>query len=155
MIEWVNDDRLKITFSTMPEVAVRYITPVSTAEEKKSIKKKPFICTNEISVTILEKYQPFSPYKFKIPKDYTFDGASIPKFFHRVIGANTDNTFLIPALIHDTLCENHHYINNDRELSTCIFDSLLKVGGVSDFKRELMRNSVAVFQLLFGHWGGE
>ena len=38
-------------------------------------------------------------YNFTIPKGYCYDGASVPKFFYRVIGANTDNKFLIAALI--------------------------------------------------------
>ena len=74
----------------------------------------------------------------------------IPKFFHRVIGANTDNSFLIAALIHDVLCENHHYVNNDREFSSKVFNALLEVSEVNPFKRFLMKHSVDIFQRFQG-----
>lgn len=92
-------------------------------------------------------------YKFSIPKGYCYDGASIPKLFYRVIGANTDNDFLIAALVHDVLCENHNYINNDRSFSTNVFNSLLEVSDVCAVKRFFMKNSVACFQTLFCKWG--
>ena len=92
-------------------------------------------------------------YKFEIPKYYCFDGASVPRFFWRVIGPKTDNKFLIPAFIHDVLCENHHYVDNDRKFSTIVFDALLEVSEVYPLKRFFMRNSVDFYQR-FCKWGG-
>lgn len=72
--------------------------------------------------------------------------------FWRLIGAKTDSKFLIPSLIHDVLCENHSYIDNDREFSTKVFNALLIVSGVNKFNRFLMKNSVNFYQL-FCKWG--
>lgn len=150
-IEWYNDNKLAIWFSTMPCVAVRYITPSSTTEERNSIKRFPFINKRELRVQLHDKKKG-KAYNFSIPKSYCYDGASIPRIFWRVIGANTDNSFLIPALIHDVLCENHKYIDNDRAFSTEVFNALLYVEDVGKYKRFLMKNSVACFQTLFAGW---
>ena len=85
-------------------------------------------------------------FKFEIPKGYCYDGATIPRFFWRIIGSNTDNKFLIAALIHDVLCENHHYIDNDRYFSTQVFNALLEVSEVFPLKRFFMKHSVDIFQ---------
>ena len=145
MIEWYKDKELCIEFDNVPHVCVRYLLPSSTPLEIKSIKKYPFICKTKLNVTLFD-HEKEEVYTFTIPKGYCYDGASIPKFFHRVIGANTDNSFLIPALIHDILCENHHYVNNDREFSSKVFNALLEVSEVNPFKRFLMKYSVDIFQ---------
>ena len=151
-IPWYEDDKLSIGFSIMPCVAVRYITPSNTNEERQSIKRFPFINKRELQVQLQDKKKG-KVYNFAIPKGYCYDGASIPKLFHRIIGANTDNSFLIAALIHDAMCENHQYIDNDRAFSTEVFNALLKEAEVGNFKRFLMKNSVACFQTLFAGWG--
>ena len=150
-IKWYEDNKLGIFFSTMPCVAVRYIAPSSTNEEKMSIHRFPFINKRELRVQLQDKKKG-KVYNFTIPKSYCYDGASIPKLFHRVIGANTDNTFLIAALIHDVLCENHKYVDYDRAFSTEVFNALLYVGDVGKCKRFFMKNSVACFQTLFCNW---
>jgi hypothetical protein len=135
----------------MPCVAVRYITPSSTNEEKMSITRFPFINKRELRVQLVDRKKK-KVYNFAIPKSYCYDGASIPRMFWRIIGANTDNKFLIPALIHDVLCENHNYIDNDKEFSTDVFNALLYVGDVGTFKRFLMKNSVGIWQTVIGGW---
>ena len=135
----------------MPRVAVRYVVPSMTTLEKQSVKRFPFINKRDLNVAIFD-HKKEKCYKFIIKKDYVFDGASIPKFFHRVIGANTDNSFLIPALIHDTICERKDVIDNDRELSTNVFNALLYTEDVCSFKRFLMKNCVACYQTLFCKW---
>ena len=144
-IKWYEDDELTIGFSEVPHVCIRYILPTATEQEKKSIKKYPFINKKTLDVRLYDKKKNIA-YGFSIHKGYCFDGASVPKFFHRVIGANTDNKFLIAALVHDVLCENHHYVNNDREFSSKVFNALLEVSDVNPFKRWLMKNSVDLFQ---------
>ena len=91
-IKWYEDDELTIGFSDIPHVCIRYVLPSSTPAEVKSIKKYPFICKTKLNVTLFD-HEKEEVYTFTIPKGYCFDGASIPKFFHRVIGANTDNSF--------------------------------------------------------------
>ena len=151
MINWYSDEKLAIFFGSTPRVCMRYILPTHTPEEKKSIEKYPFMNKTSLNVELIDNIKERT-YGFTIPKGYNFDGASVPRVFWRLIGSNTDNAFLIPALIHDVLCENHHYVMNDREFSTRVFDALLKVSEVSSFKRFLMRTSVNVFQMFCG-WG--
>ena len=149
-IQWFDDDELTIEFSDIPRVCIRYILPTATEQEKKSIKRYPFINKRTLGVRLYDKEKE-EIYDFTIPKGYTYDGASVPKFFHRVIGANTDNKFLISALVHDILCENHNYVNNDRAFSSKVFNALLEVSDVNPFKRWLMKNSVDLFQR-FCNW---
>lgn len=148
-ILWFEDDELAIEFSGIPHVCVRYVLPSSTPLEIESIKKYPFVNKTSLKVALIDKVKE-DVYYFVIPKGYCYDGATIPKFFWRIIGSNTDNSFLIPALIHDVLCENHHYINNDREFSSKVFNALLDVAEVPAFKRFLMKNSVDLFQRFCG-----
>ena len=148
-MEWYANKKVRISFDKVPLVSVRYFVPSMSEQERKSIEKYPFINKRDLQVT-LEDLKKGVTYSFTIPKDYCFDGASIPKMFHRVIGANTDNRFLIPAMVHDQLCENHHYINNDRVFSSEVFNALLEANEVNSFKRWLMKNSVNTFQVFCG-----
>ena len=113
--------------------------------------KYPFINKRNLKV-LLEDNKKKKVYFFEIPKGYCYDGASIPKIFWRVIGSNTDNSFLIPALIHDVICQNHSYIDSDRKFSSEVFSALLEASGVFPFKRYLMKNAVDMHQH-FCHWG--
>ena len=151
MLEWYSDKELGIFFDDIPKVGIRYVLPTSKNDDKKSIKKYPFINRQNLKVE-LRDYKKKKIYDFEIPKGYCYDGASVPRFFWRVIGANTDNRFLIAALIHDVLCENHYYVDNDRKFSTKVFNALLKVSDVYPFKRFLMKNSVDIFQKFFCKW---
>ena len=151
MICWCKNKKVGIFFNENPSVGIRYYIPSMTKDEKKSIEKYPFICKKELKVQ-LNDYRKNKQYEFSIPKGYCYDGASIPRIFWRIIGANTDNRFLIPALIHDILCEHHEYIDNDRSFSTVVFNTLLETSGVNRFKRFLMKNSVACFQTIFCKW---
>ena len=151
MFCWYINERLGIFFDCIPFVGVRYCLPSMTKEEKRSVDKYPFISKRRLKLR-LEDYEKNKQYEFIIPKGYCFDGASIPRFFWRIIGANTDNKFLIPALVHDILCENHDYINSDRSFSTNIFNALLECSEVSCIKRFFMKNSVACYQTIFCKW---
>jgi len=143
---WYDDKKhVVIIFDTLPQVGIRYILPSDCEVIKKSKKKYPFVNKKDLKVS-LYNYKKNKTYKFVIQKGYCYDGATIPRFFWRTIGSNTDNKFLIAALIHDVLCENHQYIDNDREFSSVVFDALLKVSDVGSFKRFLMKHSVNFFQ---------
>lgn len=151
MLNWYSNKNVAIYFDDIPQVGIRYTLPSLTKEEKKSVEKYPFICKKNLQVCLLDLKKD-KTYNFIIPKGYCYDGASIPRFFWRVIGANTDNRFLIAALIHDVLCENHSYVSNDRGFSTEVFNALLESSDVGKFKRHLMKRSVSFFQTLFCRW---
>ena len=103
------------------------------------------MCKTTLKVWLFDHVKSKS-YSFTIPKGYCFDGATIPRFLWRVIGSKTDNTFLIAALIHDILCENHGYVNNDRNFSSKVFRALLISGGVGKVKAQVMYLAVDNFQ---------
>ena len=149
MLEWYINKYAGIYFDDIPRVAIRYILPSTTKEIKKSIKKYPFINKRLLKVK-LNDIKKNKIYRFEIPKYYCFDGASVPRIFWRVIGSNTDNKFLIAALVHDVLCENHHYVDNDRKFSTQVFNALLEASEVVPIKRFCMKNSVDFYQRFCG-----
>ncbi len=151
MITWFKDKNVGIFFDDVPLLGIRYSLPSMTKEERKSVERNPFICKRELGVKLAD-YRKTKTYSFKIPKGYCYDGASIPRLFWRVIGANTDNRFLIPALVHDVLCEHHEYIENDRSFSTNVFNALLISSGIGTVKRFCMKNSVGFFQTIFCMW---
>ena len=145
MLEYYSNKKVGIFFSENPHISIRYYIPSMTEEERKSIERYPFINKKNLQVRLVN-YKKDKTYNFEIPKGYCYDGASIPRLFWRIIGTNTDNRFLIPALIHDILCENHSFIDNDRKFSTEVFNALLEASEVNAFKRFLMKNSVDCFQ---------
>lgn len=149
MIEWYKDDEIGIFFDKAPDVTIRYATPASTEEEIKDVNKRPFINRSNLTVVLMD-YIGLESYEFEIKKDYKWDGASIPRLFWRLIGPKTDPRFLIPSLIHDVLCENHHYIDDDRYFSTCVFERLLYVSGVNPVSRWTIKHSVDNFQKFCG-----
>ena len=113
MLEWYSNNKVGVFFDDIPRVGIRYILPSTEKEMKKSIKKYPFINKRPLKVLLFDKKKN-KKYDFAIPKYYCFDGASVPRFFWRVIGSNTDNKFLIAALVHDVLCENCGRISASR-----------------------------------------
>ena len=149
MIEWYKDKNITIEFDNVPHVAMRYALPSMTKAEKQSVARFPFINKQTLHVHIKYKDEHFN---FAVPKNYCWDGATIPRIFWRLIGAKTDSKFLIPSMIHDVLCEHHEYIDHNRYLASKIFERLLYVSGVPAFNRWLMFHSVDNFQK-FCHWG--
>ncbi len=145
MIKWTENKNVIVYFSDTPYVSIRYAVPSMSDAEIKAIKKYPFINKRTITVRLVDKVKDRT-YEFDIPKNYCYDGASIPWLFRRIIGAPTDNSFLIAALVHDVMCENHHYIMNDRHFSSEVFNALLESSKVGKFKRYLMFHSVDCFQ---------
>ena len=143
MIIWYKDDKLKILFDKEPYTGTKKILPNMTKDEIENIRKKPLILNNRIFCRII--YQGIS-YGFFIKKGYDWDGATIPPFAWILIGQSLDPEFYIPSLIHDVLCENHNYINNNRYLSTLVLDGLLCANKVNSLKRWVMKHSVDNFQ---------
>ncbi len=145
MIEWYKDCELEIYFDIVPCVLMRYAKPSDSKDVKKEMAKKPFISKKALNVLLVDWIND-KRYEFEIKKDYCWDGATIPRMFWRLIGPKTDSRFLIPSLVHDVLCENHNYVDNDRYFSTKVFERLLYVSGVNPFNRWLMFHSVDNFQ---------
>lgn len=154
MIKWYQDATIGIFFNIEPKVCMRYVSPCARKEDKKKIYSKPFLNEKQLEVALIDSsiVDDFKEYNFVIPKGYCWDGATIPRIFWRLVGAKTDNRFLVPSLIHDVLCENHHYVNHDRYFADCVFERLLYVSGVNPFSRWLMFHSVDNFQK-FCKWG--
>ena len=151
-IEWYSDEKLAILFSEIPEIENKIINKrVMTKEEIKKAKKKPLFCNNEV-VVILIDYIKCKNYKFVVNSGYDYDGATIHKFFWRLIGAKEDIRFKVASLIHDILCENHSYINNDRYFADKVFERCLFVSDTCSFVRWLMFHSVDNYQKIRGKW---
>ena len=150
MLDWACDEYVLISFDREPVIQIRTIRPDMTKFEKRAIARYPFCCKKPLKVMIFDNKK-FKQYDFQIKENYCYDGASIPRMFWRLIGANTNAEFLIPSLIHDVLCENHKYIDNNRELSSRIFRALLIASGVSEFKASVMYQAVDTFQR-FCNW---
>lgn len=153
-ITYFKNKELAIIFSKYPHVDFRYSTPHDTPEEKQDKLEKPFINLDELIVTII--YQPkntqVKQYKFIIPNNYTWDGASIPRLFWRLIGSKTDPRFVIASMVHDVLCENHNYVENNRYLSTLVLEKLCEAGGANSLVCFAIKHSVDNFQKLVGGW---
>ena len=153
-IDWACDENVLITFDKEPVVQVRVIKPDMTPIQKKSIAKYPFVCRRPLNVMIWDNKK-LVQYNFIIKENYCYDGASIPRFFWRVIGSNASAEFLVASLVHDVLCENHQYIDHDRQLSSNVFRALLIASGVSEFKANIMYTAVDTFQRFCGNWKGK
>lgn len=151
MLNWYKDDNLTIDFSGKPLVATRYPLPSMSDEEKNSIKKYPFINRKELYVELSDISSNIT-YSFTIPKGYCWDGATIPRMFWRLIGSKTAPEFLIASMIHDVLCENHKYVDNNRYFADKVFERLLYVAGVNPLTRFIMFHSVEGYQKINGKW---
>lgn len=149
MITWYADKELKIEFSVDPDVRVLHPNPHFDDKQNEIVTAKPFMLTRDIDVAIT--YRDFR-YSFTVPEGYTWDGASIPRLFWRIIGPPTSPSFLTPSFVHDVLCENKHYICHNRYLSTLVLERLLYVSGVGPFRRWAMKHSVDNWQKFRG-WG--
>lgn len=151
LITWYEDKELGIYFDRKPIVIVRVITPEMPLIDKKAIAKYPFQNVHRFNVT-LKDFKKNKTYEFPVFKGFCYDGASIPRVFWRLIGSNTDPRFLIASLIHDVLCENHDYVDNDRKFSSKVFRALLREAGVSKIKAQTMYLAVDNYQRFCG-WG--
>lgn len=151
MIKWYSDETLAICFSQMPEPCILFPNPYMEDEEKEEIEAKPFLHKKQITITLFDKRKgKILKYEFKNKPNYRWDGASIPRMFWRLIGAKTDNRFLIPSFVHDLMCENKHFVGFDRHFSTLVFERLLRVSKVPAGSRWMMKHSVDNFQKFQG-----
>jgi len=147
MLEWYKDDELAIFFDSMPKPKERFIVPGISDKTRESIEKYPYMNLRDLTVTVFD-HTNTKKYEFKIPKKYCFDGASIPGkiLLPILIGAKTDNRFLVGAMVHDWMCIHKECIGYNRYLSSRVFKALLLVGGTHPFKAQLMYLGVEIFQ---------
>lgn len=149
-IVWQDDMTCRVGFSEIPDIGNKEINKaVMSKDEIKKAKNKPLFVKNDVMVCLVDKCKN-KTYVFTIEKGYDYDGASINRILWRVIGSKENIEFKIAALIHDKLCENHYYVNNDRYFADRVFEKLLEVGDVGDFRRWLMFHSVDNFQKFCG-----
>lgn len=149
MIIWCNENYLNIVSDKEPETGVRKPLPSDTAEERRGKLEKPFI--NRKDVTFYINYLG-SKYTVEIKKGYTWDGATIPRLFWRIIGSKDDNSFLNASLVHDRICEEKSLINYDRQLGSIIFREILLASGVTEIKAYIMYYAVDIFQKYRCDW---
>jgi len=146
----------EIELSETPDIRIRVINDDDPKAIKENKIKYPFELFNTIKVTIETTKREFS---FDIPKGYTYNGSDIPKFFWRVIGSRTDNTFLMSALLHDYLLDFKSFIVSKcikeqiaieeyRRLTSLIFREKLKLQGVNTIKANVMGFAVDIFQII-------
>ena len=150
MITWCDLPYLTITSDTEPKTAVRKPLPSDSKELKEEKKKKPYL--NKLRVVWNINYLG-KQYCFVTEKGYTWNGANIPRAFWWLIGSMGESDFLDASMVHDLLCENHNFVDNDRQLSSMIFREILKGAGVSNIKANVMYLAVDKYQKYFGKWG--
>lgn len=98
-------------------------------------------------------------FKMTIPKGFIFDGASIPRFFWRIVGHPFSPRFLLPALIHDALFgkisdkvkiyKDGNLLKSeqaneffDRKKTDIIFEELLELENNNWFTKRVMYRAV-------------
>lgn len=91
-------------------------------------------------------------YHVDVPKDYLFDGASIPRPFWTLPGFAPIGLQLWAALCHDWLCDHPDAL--DREIADAVFSALLKHTRVPNRRRRLMAAAVHAWRILRDYWGG-
>ena len=136
---------------TCPEdlLADKSLVNLTNGDLKKAL-DKPFYLTQDLTITI--KYD-IDKYKFKIPKNYDWNGANVPPFCWLIIGQQKEPRFKLASCVHDYLCEHKEVINYDRYLSTLIFETLCEYfGRFNDVKRWAMFHSVDNYQKLIPEW---
>ena len=113
--------------------------------------KKPFELHNDIEY-ISNEYNGKN-YVIRIGKKYSWDGASIPRFFWRIVGSQYDPQFLPASCIHDYLCENKDIIEKHGvQVSSDIFRDILILYKVPAWKAKTMAAAVRAFQYTRKGW---
>ena len=80
----------------------------------------------------------------KIPKDFEWDGASIPRIFWEEIGSPFSPKFMVPSLVHDYLYSVGTSSGLNRRQADKLFKKLLLANGVDESLAETMYTGVRV-----------
>lgn len=153
-IKWYEDRELAIFFNHKPNTHMLEPLPSMTQAEKDMIEIYPFINCTSLRVALFDRVKN-KVYKFTIPKQFRWDGATIPSIFWWIIGSKTNPKFMTASLLHDYLCCNKYVINFDRKLSSKVFRSCLITAGVNKIKAHVMYCIIEIYQSLFVDWGLE
>lgn len=149
-ITWQDDKFCRVAFTKIPKIGNKLANiKVMSPKEIKKAKKKPLFLENEVGVLLFDRIKN-KTYTFTIPVFYDYDGASINRIFWWLIGSKENIEFKIAALVHDVLCENHAYVDNDRYFADRVFERLLYVSDVGAFRRWLTFHSADNFQKFCG-----
>ena len=118
---------------------------------KPETQKKPFVLLNNIEY-VSERYNG-QYYRICIGKNYNWDGATIPRFFWRIVGSQYNPDFLPASLVHDWLCEHKYFIEKHGvQVSSDIFRDILILYKVPVWKAKTMATAVRVFQYTQRGW---
>lgn len=148
MITYYKDNKIKLEFNQEPKTITREVcNPLLTTEQKEEYIKKPYLLLKTVILKVTYKKQVSFIY---IPKNYSWNGANIPKLAWVIIGSKDDPKFRIASMVHDWLCEHHEDSRNDRYLSTTILCSLCTVAGIERWRVFLVKHTVDNFQKIFG-----
>lgn len=117
-------------------------------EELQKALNKPFMTTKEIEIFIEYKGK---VYAFVVPNGYDWNGANVPVFAWLIIGQSKEPRFKLPSCVHDYMCEHHNVVEDDRYLSTLIFETLCEYfGRFNALKRWVMFHCVDNYQKVRG-----
>ena len=77
----------------------------------------------------------------RIPSGFKWNGASIPRFFWRVVGTPFQPKYMAPSMVHDFLCGDEQY---SRKEADKLFYKLLLVNGVNKILARTMYYGVRI-----------
>lgn len=80
--------------------------------------------------------------KIKVPKGFTCDGASIPKFLWKIFGHPLEGDIVRAAVLHDYLYRTKR---TSRKNADWLFFTIMREDGVGFIKRSLMWLAVRLF----------
>lgn len=80
-----------------------------------------------------------------IPSGFKFDGATIPRYFWKIIGHPFTPRFIEASLVHDYLCKN----KMNRRKADRKFRELLRANGVARWRAYLMYGAVRTYAIVF------
>ncbi|MCR4881838.1 MAG: DUF1353 domain-containing protein [bacterium] len=115
-------------------------------------KEKPFVLLNDAAY-LSAKYAGSEIYLIKIKQNYTWDGATIPRFLWRFVGSQYNPEFLPASMVHDWLCEHKDFISkNGVKISSDIFRDILMLYKVPVWKAKIMAAAVRCYQMTQKDW---
>jgi len=143
---------LRIDLNEEPDCDTRPTLPEDTDDEVNDKQAKPFILKNALSVDgvyyskdLYGRDNPFV-FHFNIAKDFTWDGATIPRLLWFIIGGKGSPEFLIASLLHDAMCNNKYVMRHNRYLSSLILREVLIACHTAKWKAYTMFYTVDAWQ---------